>query len=226
MRLEPVESGAASNAHPHRIAAEQLASLLSALEADGNLALSGEASVFTEDQAASLGRDLSAALAKARPDQDVTFQSGGRRGIFGDFSRPSYTTGRMFVHEGRLNLILGVVQELPDSDDVSLTLPNDFLYPVGKRAKRVEKGWDLRPGAGQLENKRSDWLSFALESDPAATVQDSTSASPEQPQFDEARPPEPDQAVQRLQVLEDLKSKGLITEQEYRDKRQQILDDL
>ncbi len=223
VRLEPIETGAVDNQHPYRISAEKLTAELTALKANGNLTIRGEASVFTEDQAASLGRDLSAALARARPDQDVTFQSGGRRGIFGRYSRPAFSTGRMFVREGRINLIMGVIQEYPDIDNNALY---DNLYPVGTRTQRVESGWDLQPGAGRLEEQRGDWLSFMLDSDSASSTGDLTSGSAEQPQTDKDREAKTDGAAQRLQVLEDLKLKGLITEQEYRAKRQQILDDL
>ena len=223
VRLEPIETGAANNQHPYSMSAEKLTAELTSLKARGNLALRGEADVFTEDQAASLGRDLSAALAKARPDQDVTFQSGGRHGMFGSYSRPAFTTGRMFVHAGRINLILGVIQEFPDIDNNSLY---DNLYPVGTRTQRVESGWELQPGAGRLEQQRGDWLSFVLDSDSASSTEDLTSGSAEQSQADKAREAKSDGTAQRLQVLEDLKLKGLITELEYRAKRQQILDDL
>ena len=166
-----------------------------------------------------------AALAKAGPDQDVTFQSGGRHGMFGSYSRLSYTTGRMFVHEGRMHLIIGVIQEFPDIDN---TVIDDIFYPIGTRIQRVEKGWELQPAAGRLEQQRGDWLSFVLDSEPASSTQAFTSRPPEPSQSDEASAPrsESEGAAQRLQVIEDLKLKGLITDQEYRDKRQQILDDL
>jgi hypothetical protein len=231
VRLEPRETAAQDNDHPYRIQAQDLQDRLSSLRASGIVTLRDDIEVFTEDEVSQLAQRLSNALNKAGPDQDVTFQSAGSRGVFGNSSLPSFSTGRVFVRNGRLNLIFGVLHSLSDTDRLSF---EEELFPIGSRNARVEPGWDIEPGEDHMiENDRSDWISFVFAPPfPAAPP----TVEPVQPMPTplQSAPDAADNDVEqhlnevesRLRVLDELKRKNLITEQEYSDKRRAILKDL
>lgn len=232
VRLEPIESGAAANDHPFQISTQALQSQLSGLQAAGNLTLSGDPiPVFKEAELAEIAGPIASALARARPDQDVTFQSGSPRGLFGRYSLDAFSTGRIFVQNGKLNVIMGVMHTRPDP---SLNNFGHENYAAGSRQQRIEKGWNLLPDQGELVQQRGDWIRLAAgssapaEVEPAATTQAApTEASTQADETSdlEARVESRAQELEsRLKVLDDLKSKGLITEQEYQEKRQAILD--
>lgn len=262
VRLEPIESEAPPNGHPYAISPDTLQQWLANLKASGTGVFGGSEPVFTEAEVAEIAAPIAAALAKATPDQDVTFQSAGARGLFGKYSTPSFTTGRLFAHDGRLHLIFGVLQERPDPRN-SANLAR--VIPSGSRAGRAESGWDVDAGSGQSTQGRTDWVSFA-EQRPATVAAPAPQAAPApapavtpapvsatpsaapmvvSPQSDLSRyldgdaettpvpaagaapAPAVDARLQeietRLRVLDQLKAKGLVTDEEYREQRRVIL---
>lgn len=233
VRLETREANSPANDHPFDISPDTLQSWLSSLTASGNVKLVGEIEVFAEDELDDVVNHIATALSTARPDQDVVFQSSGSRGLFGKHSARSFTSGRIFVQDGRLNLILGVLHSSPDPDDY---VSDDRLYPIGSRSGRVETGWDIAQGADQLNGERGDWVSFTItpsakvelpaskadtpSSDPAI----STDKMPESTDLDSAIDRRSKEIESRLRVLDELKSKNLISEEEYQAKRKVILE--
>jgi hypothetical protein len=151
---------------------------------------------------------------------------------------PKVTTGRIFIQEGRLNLILGIVQR-----DVN-EYEDRRLYPLvpGSRLKQaaVASRITSMPGGVPFSMKRNDWLVFAR----AGSTQPIETSRPETPlpvsreSADQTpRPREPQKAIERpagrpgsieerLMILNELRNKGLITEEEYRTKRLEILNEL
>jgi hypothetical protein len=231
VRLEPRDTAAGDNDHPYQIQAQDLQTRLSSLRASGNVTFRDDIKVFTEDEVRRLAQRLSNALTKAGPEQDVTFQSAGWRGVFGDTSPPSFSTGRAFVDDGRLHLIFGVLHTLSDTDQLIF---EDELFPVGSRNTRTEPGWDIEPGEDHvIENDRGDWISFALAPPvpavPPATEPAEPILAPVQSTAD-ATDNDVEQRLNevesRLRVLDELKRKNLITDQEYSDKRSAILEAL
>ena len=239
VKLQAIETGAPANDHPH-VFTGQLGSLLASLDAAGNLSLAdGKTAIFTEDELAEIADPIAAAFARATPQQDVIFQSGGARGLFGRYSTDSYTTGRLFVRDGELNVILGVVHERPN-----LNMNQDYRpeYPVGSRSGPRESGWQLSEDPGTRIERRDDWIRLPLaasapapEAVEAAPLTAAPAATPEpevptpepaavEPSADDPIQQRAREFEQRLRVLDDLKARGLITDEEFRQRRQAILD--
>jgi len=217
VRIEQQEPGAAESAHPFPISVEALRALL------GRPRISGGASawavpLFTEQELAELAPPLAAALAKAGPREDVVFAVAGNRGLLGAYSPKSHTTGRLFVRNDRLNLILGRVHERYERDEINWRSSSDF--PPGSRARRVDDGWTIDPGGVEQQAGRPDWLLFDARAARAATP---PAASTSRPPALENRPAE---AENRLRTLDELKDKGLITDEEYRERRRAVLQSL
>lgn len=233
VRLESIEADSPNNYHPVKVSPQSLQALFSELKASGNVKLFGEIAAFTEDELDEVAGPISNALARARPDQDVTFQSSGSRGVFDKHTARTYTSGRVFVRDGQLNLILGVLHSGPDPDDSDFA---DILYPTGSRAGRAESGWELSQGNGQLVDGRGDWVRFSMtgktDSTPMGGKSEMASPMPtatdnktlDSKELDSAVDRQSQKIGSRLRVLDDLKAKDLITDEEYRAKRKAILD--
>ena len=180
-------------------------------------------------------------LSQAAPDEDVTFAVYGYHpALQGFLKQTKVTTGRMFYQEGRLNLIFGIVQrEVLDTEDRRL---NPFV-PGSRLTPSILDGRITAVAGGvPFTLKRPDWLVFA----PAGSVPppaEPTKSRPEAvapvvaPAAPVAPVPEAPKRVdrpagqtrsleERLMLLNELKQKGLITEEEYRAKRTRILDEL
>ena len=233
VRLQAVEADSPGNDHPARVSPQTLTAWFSKLKASGIIKLFGEIEAFTEDELDEIVGPISTALARAGQDQDIVFQSRGYRGMFGEHSEPTYTSGRVFVRNGQLNLILGELHSAPDIDASDV---DDIRYPPGSRSARVETGWALSKGSGQLVDGRGDWVRFAMTGETdlvapagqAGTTAPSPTApnnkTPERTEIDATVGSQSQKIESRLRVLDDLKAKGLISDDEYQAKRKAILD--
>jgi len=216
VRIEPIEIGAPDNAHPASVSAQALRALFTDLGVKGTLALAGVTPLFDSEELTELVPHIVSALRKAEPREDVTFVISGYRGLFGRWSGITYTTGRLFVHEGRINVIFGAVHERYEDRD-GLT-PFEPPFALGIRDRRVEATWRLEPGAAHIEQFREDWIAAVVERlmqpRPGANV----------PPADPAAPTGQRQEIEQdLQLLERLRRKGLITDEEYRERRGVVL---
>ena len=220
VRIEPIEPGAPDNAHPFSTSVAVLRPVLAGMKVKG-ASSSGAVPVFTSEELDEIVPHLAAALATAGPKEDVTFAVSGKHGLLGKYSPKSYTTGRLFVRDGQANIVFGRVHEGYAPDDQGLA-----LIP-GSRTRRIETGWDIVPENARVADKRSDWVALETRTAPAAatpaapreTADGATPAKPAAPAVD-GRYREIDD---RLKLLEQLKSKGRITEEEYRERRRAIL---
>jgi hypothetical protein len=211
-RAEPPAGG--PNDHPASLAPADVRAALAALEVERRG--SGRRPVFTKGELDELAAPLAAALAAAGPEEDVTFAVTARRA---PLVPQTVTTGRLFYGGGRLNVIFGLVREEFEGE----FLATGHLRPFtpGSRARPVERGFRVLPGgASGATAEREDWIALALAGDRAATAP-GTAPSSEAPPDARARDVE-----QRLRTLDGLKEKGLITEEEYREKRRAILNEL
>jgi len=212
--------------------------------------------VFTAPELDVLCGKLSEALTQAGPDEDVTFAVvGQRKAVYGLTRVRKVTTGRVFYREGKLNIIFGkMIDDISEQRQHDYRADNDFrLNPLapGSRVKPVSHKWILeeQPDAqfyasgGML---RGDWLVLdlatmaaheALGSKPAKAAVDERGTSRKENVFLEnkqepavATPPpaaKPAKTLEeRLIILNDLKNKKLITEEEYKAKRANLLNDL
>jgi hypothetical protein len=158
------------NAHPVNISPDRLENGLAKIEIKRSKK-EGPIPLFTEWELESLSKHVSAGLAQARPDQDVTFSivgwpKGERLGL----KEPKLTTGRVFYQGGQLNLIFGEAhREANDQDWPIREHESDRRldpYVPGMRSFTKRHEWELmaEPGSGihrPLGVKRTDWLVFA-----------------------------------------------------------------
>jgi hypothetical protein len=217
------------NAHPADISPQRFLAMLGSLE----FRSSDDARpvpLFTAHELDVLSENISKGLAAAGPDEDVTFAVIGLHPSVGFLKESGVTTGRVFFADRRLQLIIGQAHEpVRESDDRRL---KPFL--PGSRTVAAPPSWRIVAAAGAKAGHtadRQDWLYFPLNAPEREAV------STPHPSADETVtghapvvPPQAPQAArsseERLIILEGLKNKGLITPEEYRSKRKEILDGL
>ncbi|MBK5275758.1 MAG: SHOCT domain-containing protein [Desulfuromonadales bacterium] len=217
------------NDHPYEISPDRLTAILASIEvrsADGDK----PEQLITNQSLEVLVPHMVQGFRQAAPGEDVTFAIIGLyKALHGFTKSPKVTTGRAFYKGGRLNIIFGLVQkDVNEREDRRLS-----PFTPGSRQKAVEGEWTLLPQSGQSGSNlvRKDWMIFSDEwLAPVAQlpvtdkdVPPSVEAAPVQSgkQVIDTRKP-----VDRLTTLNELKEKGLITEEEYRGKRLEIMNKL
>ncbi|HEY5974946.1 MAG TPA: hypothetical protein VIU41_09400 [Geobacteraceae bacterium] len=237
-----------ANDHPVDIPADELNRLLASVQVVPQGA-SAPVPLFTETELLILKDAATSGLHQASPTEEVIFAVFGYyQALMGLAKEQKVTTGRLFYQGGKLNLILGIIhRDVMDREDRRL---NPFL--PGSRQKVANLGARVVPPSAEADYalKRSDWLTFTVgrdETAPAAVTPATPTppAAPPAPQPTRQPPvaapvtaPAPAPATagptkksqkgveERLLLLNELKSKKLITEDEYRTKRQEILNEL
>lgn len=179
------------------------------------------APLFTETELKVLEDAVSAGLRQAGPDEDLAFAViGYHQTLFGLAKEPKVTSGRIFSQEGRLNLILGIVhRDVGESDDRRLSplVPGSRMKPSAIAGRIMPT-----PGGLQFSMKREDWLVFSPAGEGAGTAP----PTPEPQRAGEGPAGTLKTIEERLLILNDLRDKKLISEEEYRAKRREILDEL
>jgi hypothetical protein len=181
--------------------------------------------LFTEGSLQLVAPYLQQALQKAGPREDVTFVVIGLyKALFGLANKPLATSGRLFYQDGKLNLILGVVKDAGRSR-LDATDRDFRLIAVGSRQDVAQGEWSLVPSEEQpFELPRRDWVvlnpktTFVVKPVPVATPTPPPTAQPARKGADKP-------LTERLATLNDLKDKGLITEDEYKAKRREIMNE-
>lgn len=228
VRLVPIEPGVPPNSHPFDISEDQLSRLLGSIEVS-RAASVGEESVFTFEELATIVPPLTEALSKAGPNQDITFAVAGHRGMFGRFSPESITTGRLFVRDDTLNLIFGLMQARLDIGELDYTGVDPKVIPGSRSEDAGDDVWQIDPGLGRLRQARGDWVVFNRAAIPAPAPEP-TRATPSAPapraQPDPRTPAQVEEIARRLRVLDALRERGAITDEEYLERRQAILREL
>lgn len=229
LRLVSRETGSAPNEHPARLDAETLRLLLAQLRTEIR---EGAQPLFVADEVAELAEPLSQALANASADDDVLLLSTSRRGG-GLLAKPLAVTARLFVHGGSLNFIVNDTRfEFYDRFRATGTAPE---FTFGSRQSAGTGVLVAAPGAG----RRRDWVALPLAPNPGAVP---VAAGGSTPVAGTAAPPPAlapeagaaggsrargsqliDEIEQRLLTLKQLRDKGLISEEEYQNKRKEIL---
>jgi hypothetical protein len=213
--------------------------------------------VFTPNELGNLTLYVASGLAKAGPRQDVTFSTIDGRPLAagGLIRKPGVNAGRVFYHDGRLNVIFGELQSSYRKKNVYGQRTEDYTpRRQGSRSEATEQKWLLAAGPG-LEfhsthngNIRNDWVVIdtavarpevqraqqpgdsparqATSAVPPAPVPD-TSTAPAAAAESAPRPGAANADLeQRLRKLKELKDKGLITEEAYRARMQELLSEL
>jgi hypothetical protein len=189
--------------------------------------------VFSQPEVDRLAAPLASALAQAGPDQDVTFAVTARPGGVPFVPRRA-TTGRVFAAQGSLHFIVGLLH----AEFESQFLATGVLAPLtpGSQIGRGPTDWDIVPApSGQVRVERADWVAIDLSAVRPGGPGHATGA----PAFvpgppDAATGPSTDppgqgrsrQIEERLEALKRFREKGLITNEEYEQKRRSLLDEL
>lgn len=240
VRIVSAEAGAAPNSHPASVSAQTLRQLLAAVRVKLS---TGEESLFAVDELDEIVSTLSEALRLAKPDQDVFVRSSSRRGA-SRFTRPYAVTARLFVLGERLNLIVNDARaDFFFRYRASGAMP-EFTY--GSRATESKTAL-ARLG---IPGPRGDWLEIPLSGEAAAppapravapaAVAPAAAAAPAAVAPVAAPAPAPaapaparirdaafaEEVEQRLTTLKRLRDKGLITEDEYQQKRREVMSTL
>lgn len=220
-----------ANLHPADVPADRLRSMLESIEVRPQGENKG-VRLFNEDELAILGENIHAGLAQAGPDQDVTFAVIGHYPtLMGLLKEPMVTTGRVFSRDGELDVIFGDVHRAVRENE------DRRLYPFlpGSRGTAAAREWRLaaKPGGETSDQKRPDWITFSLAAPPAPAVAPPLreSTGTEQKAAPAVSPAKPapagkKSAEERLMILNELHNKKLITDEEYRAKRLEILNEL
>ena len=256
VKIEPQDDPAAlPNDHPVQLGTETITNALGALQVrlvDSDTGTETQRSVFTRNELGILAPQVASGLAKAGPRQDVTFSTIGSHPLAagGLMKDPGVNAGRFFYQDGKLNVIFGELQSNYRKKNVYGQRSEDFSpRRQGSRSKATKQKWTLQglPGVEFHSTNdggmRNDWVAIDTavagsqtlaapqpsESPPrqAASVPVATATAPAA-----ATEPAPKTGTsnanleQRLQKLKDLKEKGLISEEAYRAKMQELLSEL
>ncbi len=145
------------NAHPAYFTSEQIVQKLLAL----HVAEQGRAArpAFGQQEVYTLATYLATALARAKPKQDVVFRTVGG----GAVGERVTNTGRVFVHDGHLNMIFGELQARGKDRGSSGQRTDWRDLPVGARKTPSRLPVNLvsnAPAEYQVYDgvRRADWL--------------------------------------------------------------------
>lgn len=230
------EAGAPANQHPAAIAPETLRQLLAPVRlVVGN----GTQPLFAPDEISDLIEPLAEALSVAQPGDDLLLLSTHRRGG-GVLVAPLGLTARLFVQDNSLHLIVHEARRDFVNAYIGSRIAPTFTF--GSRAKAGTVTLQ-DPGATV---RRADWLAIpvnrvaAAAPAPQPVVLPAAAPAPGVPPRAQTAPapaaaaapvarPAPasaDEIEQRLLTLKRLRERGLISEEEYQQKRREILQAL
>lgn len=226
----PLGGAVTANDHPLEISIDRLTAILASIEINPKTGSKPE-QLFTKQSLDVLVPEIVQGFRKATPGEDVTFAVIGLYSTrFGLGKSPKVTAGRAFYKGGRLNIIFGLVQnDFNERDDRRLS-----PFTPGSRQQAAEGEWALlqQPGLSGFTLARRDWVTFSDEWLAAVTpapVAPTAAAEQKKP----AAALQPDKAVsgtrglvERMTILNELKEKALISEEEYRSKRLELLKEL
>jgi hypothetical protein len=246
VRIEPQDTpDAPSNDHPARLIPQELLPMLSALQVtrpskrrfNRKINEDRQLPVFTDQELETLAQALSKGLARAGPREDVTFFITGDHdaGVRGMFRNHDVNSARVFFRGGELNIIFG---------EIHGTYSGRAVEDTGSREGPAARPWALVPASGiryhrQGDSARKDWVVI----DPR-TVLDQyrergwhISGKAGEPVRGEPAPPDASPATDtpkastgapleaQLGALKDLRERGLITEEIYKERVHRLLDE-
>lgn len=211
IKLRETESGV-TNTHPATVTPARLRALLSGIKVRGE---KGEViPLLTVEEAERLAKPFSDALRRVSAKEDVIFFTSEQRGD-GIFAPRLGVTGRIFVTDQTLNLIIGTAHKQFVSE-----LRGSHMMPYFSFGSRNERGTaDLQADGARYAGaqNRRDWITWTAIGEPEPSERTNAAA----PGTTSRTSPE-----ERLRKLKQLWDQKLITEQEYKDKRSEILKDL
>ena len=166
------------NNHPIKISGDILTKMFKQLsyKYDRN---EPEIPVFSNKELILLSEYVPQALMNAKPNEDVTFViKGPHSSTRWSFSEERLTSGRLFVANNQLNLIIGAVQlnlqpTLPERYAGNVWETANLVYDTGRRIKAAEfEGlivvYNQNKGIYRKSNERKDWFVFTNDAYKAA----------------------------------------------------------
>jgi len=213
------------NSHPITIAAEKLSAALSRVRA--RTGEKGEViDLFPEKNCEEAAGRLAKALRRIDPDQELHLVSFRHIGTLFSSQRNA-SAARVFLESGRLNLIFGQI----DLFFSEFRDPDRQLPPMGSRKRAASLNERIIPTEGVIfVDGRNDWIALdlvrATSSSPAVEPPAKGSGQAPGEESLKAMKPREKSIEEKLLILKNLRDKDLITEQEYVEKKRQILDDL
>lgn len=215
------------NSHPIKLAADQLSAALSRVRAR-----SGETNeiidLFSEKNREEAAELLAKELRRIDSDQELHLVSFRKVGTILSGSRNA-SGARVFIDNGRLNLIFGQI----DLFYSEFRDPDRPVPPMGSRKRAASLKGRIIPAEGvTFVDGRNDWVALELVRvvspppgiAPAAMGGSGPPPGGKSPQV--ATQPRERSIEERFQILKNLRDKNLITEQDYVDKKREILDSL
>jgi hypothetical protein len=181
---------------------------------------------FSPEQIVYLSEGLSKAFGGAHPDEFVVFG-------FSETRVPplaEITTGGWFVEGQRLHLVLANYRH-----SVSMMRIRDQLWKDPLHSD-TSPSYDIVPGPNQTIGREKGLVGLLSAEAPELLIDFKTllgakplpspALSPAGSRKDVPAPPSPDEPSleERLRVLKNLRDQGLITDEEYRQKKKQLLD--
>ncbi|MCP4299990.1 MAG: SHOCT domain-containing protein [Gammaproteobacteria bacterium] len=214
------------------------------------------ASLFTDEQVDTLSQYLREGLAGAKPNQDVVFALDKNvKTLFGLKTKRVFVAGRAFYTDGQLNVLIGDYDRPADEgfeaayDPTHMGIVN-YNFDHGRRTRDTRAFVRSVIPVEGVENKRvegaarNDWLlidvTAASEASDAREMQRQAEEKAKKraeitellagedvaPAGPAASTPASQSIEERLTILNDLKEKGLVSDEEYATKRKQILEEL
>lgn len=271
VRVVDIEQGAPANDHPvvlDKIEIDQALASLQLWIEGGVLRDEESVTVYPRRQAALIAGYVAEALAKASPNEDVTFNVRGYTDVMLSMAKErEWTTGRVFYRDGKLNLIIGEYRKRLDkakkSVEGSFGIVDDFRdvhFQVGSRNHKGKMPGRVVATSGVEfgAEERPDWLvidvakaavAYREAQVPAAVRKEEIKAKAEaakltierrQMREEMARMRKELQELQqgggraaaaesiedRLGRLQQLKDKGLIDDDDFRQRKEAILGEI
>lgn len=157
-----------ANEHPTVITAEELRTVLGSLYVNKRVGLTKkDLPVFSLAELQILGTAVANGLSQAQQNEDINFVVNGKhRGLISKETRTN--TGRIFISNGRLNIIFGLIHEEFRTKDKQTAQEIDRrLHPLtpGKRKADSKPSTRVAVDKGQAyyvdpktDKERTDWL--------------------------------------------------------------------
>ena len=178
------------NQHPVRLNADEISNALNSIDVwdDGLFRKKELLKLFSVSQARLLGEYVAAGLAKASPNQDITFTLANAEKKYRILQETYFTAGRVFYLNNRLHLIIGDYRALPDKfkeraySSSGITDVSHY-FAVGRRSKPSKFKQTIVSRSGvqaytEGAKERSDWVVIDLSTASTAYIADRKSRQP------------------------------------------------
>jgi hypothetical protein len=146
-----------ANDHPATVSANDIAAVLASLKTGAGESSTGDAPLFSAADIAQVASKIAESLGKAQPRQDIIFAVSGTGSKAGELA----TAARVFVEDGRLNIILGDTMQ-PGGGAIQVIDHEQAPWRPGRRRESMDTAHDMAGGAGisfrpGFRDPRYDW---------------------------------------------------------------------